>query len=177
MLAELRQDAARMKSSRRSPFPLWLIEALLFENGFQAVVLYRFARWFREHGIPFVGPFLTRISIFLTGVELSPAAEIGPGLKISHGVGTVVGGFARIGSGALLLHQVTLGALSEGRIDQMPVVGDNVFLGAGAKLIGAIEVGDDVVVGPNAVIFQDVPSGSKVLSTAAVEITPRGGAA
>jgi serine O-acetyltransferase len=110
----------------------------------------------------------------LTGVDLHPAAEIGPGLLIAHGHGLVVGGGARIGADALLLHGVTVGSPSPGRVAQMPVIGDRVFLGAGAKIVGGVTVGDDVAVGPNAVILEDVPAGSRVLSAAGIRMTPRG---
>jgi len=100
----------------------------------------------------------------VTGADISAAAEIGPGLRVSHGTGLVVGGHARIGRDALLLHGVTIGSPSEGRISEMPVLGDRVFVGAGAAIIGAITIGDDVVIGPNAVVTEDVPAGSRVLA-------------
>lgn len=175
MLDDLRRDAARLhlsypgRSTARA-----VIEALLFNNGFQAVVLYRMARWFKARRIPILGPALARVNLFLTGVDLHPAAEIGPGLVIAHGHGLVVGGGARIGADALLLHGVTVGSPSPGRVAQMPVIGDRVFLGAGAKVIGGVTVGDDVTVGPNAVVLKDVPAGSRVLSAAGIQVTPRG---
>ncbi len=112
-----------------------------------------------------------------TGVEISPAAEIGPGLRIPHGVGIVIGGYARVGSGAMILQQVTLGSPSQGRLTEMPRLGDRVFLGAGCKLVGPIEIGDDVVVGPNAVVSQSIPAGSRVTSAAGIEVVARGGKA
>lgn len=175
MLDDIRRDAARLhlsypaRSTARA-----VLEALLFNNGFQAVLLYRMARWFKVRRVPILGPALARLNLFLTGVDLHPAAEIGPGLLIAHGHGLVVGGGARIGADALLLHGVTVGSPSPGRVAQMPVIGDRVFLGAGAKVVGAVTVGDDVAVGPNAVILEDVPAGSRVLSAAGIRVTPRG---
>ena len=136
-------------------------------------MLYRFGRWFKRRRIPFLGPAIARFGTFLTGVEISPSAEIGPGLRISHGVGIVVGGHVRIGAGAVLLHQVTLGSPSEGRVDEMPTLGDNVFIGAGSKLIGRIEIGDGVVIGPNCVVTRDIPAGSKVLPGGGIKVLPR----
>jgi serine O-acetyltransferase len=173
MWNQLREDARRLRSAYPRPFPFYVLEALLFENGFQAVVYYRMANWCKRHGIPFLGPFFARLGLFFTGVDISANAEIGPGLRISHGVGTVIGGFAKLGSGALVLHGVTLGSPSEGRVEEMPVVGDRAFLGAGATLIGAITLGDDVVIGPHALVTEDVPSNSRVLSTTGIEVTPR----
>lgn len=174
MLDDLRRDAARLRPSYPGASTARaVVEALLFNNGFQAVVLYRLARWFRARRIPVLGPAIARLNLFLTGVDLHPAAVIGPGLVISHGHGLVVGGSARIGADALILHGVTVGSPSPSRVAQMPVIGDRAFLGAGAKVVGAVTIGDDVVVGPNAVIFEDVPAGSRVLSAAGIRVTPR----
>ena len=162
MWDNLRVDARRLQGAYSKPYPRYLPEALLFDNGFQAVVLHRMAHWCKRRRIPVLGPLLARIGLLLTGADLSPRAEIGPGLRISHGHGLVVGGWAKIGSGALLLHGVTVGSPSEGRVDQMPTIGDNAFLGAHATLIGAITVGDDVLVGPNAVVLRDLPDGARV---------------
>ena len=173
MFDRIQADTRRLRSAYPRPFPLYVVEALLFENGYQAVVCHRIANWCKRHKLPFLGPFMARLGLFLTGVDISANASIGPGLRISHGVGTVIGGFVTIGEGALILHGVTLGSPSEGRVQQMPTVGDRAFVGAGAALVGAITVGDDVVVGPNAVLTEDVPSGARVLSAAGVTITPR----
>ena len=174
MLDNVRHDAARMREAKTKPFPWYVVESLLLDNGFQAVVLHRVAHWFKRRRIPFLGPFFARLNLFLTGVDIGPGAEIGPGLRISHGTGLVVGGYARIGARALLLHEVTIGSPSHGRVREMPVIGDDVFVGAGAKLIGAIHVGDRVAVGSNAVVMQDVPSDSRVVAKVTLEIEPRG---
>lgn len=174
MLADLRRDAGRLRLSYGGSTARATVEALLFNNGFQAVVLYRLARWFRRHGIPILGPLVARLNLFLTGADLHPGAEIGPGLLIAHGHGLVIGGGAKVGEDALILHGVTIGSPSPGRVSQMPVIGDRVFLGAGAKVVGAVTLGDDVVVGPNAVIGVDVPAGHRVLvAPGQIEITPR----
>jgi len=173
VLDNLRRDASRLRLSYAGSTFRAVVEALLFNSGFQAVVLYRLARWFRVHHIPLVGPFLSRLNLFLTGVDINPTAVIGPGLLISHGTGLVIGGAARVGDDALILHGVTIGSLSPSRVGTMPVIGDRVFLGAGAKIVGGVMIGDDVVVGPNAVVTEDVPDGSRVLSAAGVQIFPR----
>lgn len=170
MFANLRQDLARLATFRGQGHGRVLIEALLFDNGFQAVVLYRLAHACKRRKIRFLGPFFCRLSIFLTGVEIAPGAAIGPGLLISHGTGIVIGQWARIGAGATLMQQVTLGAPSMGRLEQMPELGDGVFVGAGARLIGGIKVGDGALIGTNAVVTVDVPAGAKALSAAGIEI-------
>ena len=174
MLDNLRQDAARMREAKRKPFPWYVVESLLLDNGFQAVVLHRLAHWFKRRRIPFFGPFFARLNLFLTGVDIGPGAVIGPGLRISHGVGLVVGGYARIGARALLLHGVTIGSPSHGRVEEMPELGDDVFLGAGAMVIGRVRVGDRVVVGAGALVTVDVPSDSRVVARGGIEVLPRG---
>ncbi len=172
MFANLAADTRRLRMIKSKGFPGYLIESLLFENGYQAVVLHRTAHWFKSRRIPFLGPFFHRLSIFLTGVDIAPAAVIGPGLFIGHGVGLVVGDQARIGSRAMLLQQVTIGSPAVDRRNEMPTLGDDVFVAAGARLIGGITIGDGAVIGANAVVAQDVPAGCKVLSAAGLEIRP-----
>ena len=173
MFDNLREDTRRLKLTKTKSFPWYVIESLLFENGYQAVVLHRIAHWFKSRGIPLFGPLVARVNLFFTGVDIGPGAVIGPGLLISHGVGIVVGGYTRIGKNAILLHQVTIGSPNPDRIEKMPVIGDNVFIGAGSKVIGEITVGDDVFIGVNAVVTRDIPSGSRVLAKTEIEVSAR----
>ncbi len=173
MFDNLRRDTARQREIKTKSFPWYVLESLLFDNGYQAVLFYRVARWFRVRDVPVLGPFFARWGLYVTGVDISPLADIGPGLLIVHGVGLVIGGHAKVGADATILHQVTLGSPRPDRREAMPVIGDRVFLGAGAKLIGAVTVGDDVFVGVDAIVTKDVPERSRVLSTAGVQVTPQ----
>jgi serine O-acetyltransferase len=173
VLDNLREDTRRLREIKTKEFPWYVIESLLFETGYQAVVLYRMAHWFKTRRIPVLGPLIARLNQFLTGVDIAPGAVIGPGLRISHGTGLVIGGYARIGKGALLLHGVTIGSPHPGKVEKMPVIGDNVFIGAGAKVIGDITIGDDVFIGVNAIVAVDVPSGSRVVCAAGIEVAER----
>jgi len=173
MLDNLRADTRRLLVIKSKPFPWYVLESLLFETGYQAVVLHRIAHWFKSHGVPALGPAVARCNQFLTGVDIGPAAQIGPGLLIVHGQGIVVGGHARIGRNATLLQQVTVGSPSPDRRERMPVIGDDVFLAAGARLIGAITVGDGSLIGVNAVVTQDVPAGSRVVVRGGLDVSPR----
>jgi serine O-acetyltransferase len=166
VFANLKEDTRRLREIKSKSYPWYVLESLLFENGYQAVVLHRIAHWFRSRRIPFVGPLVARISLFLTGVDIAPEAVVGPGFRIAHGVGLVIGNKARLGAGATLLHQVTIGAPSTRRIGQMPQIGDDVFVAAGARLIGGITIGDRVFVGANTVVTRDVPSDAKVAAAA-----------
>ncbi len=173
MFDNLRVDTRKLRLIKTKSFPWYVLESLLFENGYQAVVLYRIASWFKRHRIPFFGPMIARLSLFLSGVDVSPGAEIGPGLMIVHGVGLVIGDQVRIGADAMLLHQVTIGASKYERRNRMPQLGDGVFVAAGARLIGGIEIGDNVFIGANAVVTQDVPPNSRVLVDAPLKIEPQ----
>ena len=170
MWDNLKRDTAYLREIKKRPFPLYLMESLLFENGYQAVVLYRVSHWFKSRGVPFFGPLFHRLSIFLTGVDIDPSSEIGPGLRIGHGVGLVVGGQSRIGADAVLLQGVTIGGTNPRHRDEMPVLGDRVFVGAGACIIGNLRIGDDVFIGVNAVVARDVTDGCKVVSSATIKI-------
>lgn len=176
MLDNLRADTRRLRGFKTKPFPFYVLESLLFENGYQAVVLHRLAHGFKSRGIPFFGPLFARLSLFLTGVDIAPAAVIGPGLLISHGTGLVIGDRVRIGRNAALLHGVTIGAPSGRRRDEMPVLGDDVLVGAGSKLIGKITIGNRVAIGVNTVVTVDVPDDSKVTSSAGLVVGPLGAA-
>lgn len=168
----LHQDYRRLREARGWDSWRHLVGALLFDNGFQATVLFRLASWFKRHRWPFFGPFFGRLSIFLTGVEIAPGAEIGPGLLISHGQGVVVGQWARLGRDVTLHHQVTIGAVSLRRLETMPTVEDGVFVGAGAKLLGGITVGRGARIGANAVVTRDIPPGSTVTVKGGLHVVP-----
>ena len=163
MFDNLAADTRRLREIKTRAFPWYVLESLLFETGYQAVVLHRLAHWFKARGIPFFGPALARWNQFLTGVDIAPAARIGPGLRIAHGTGIVIGNGVRIGSDCLLMQNVTLGAPTSARIEEMPSIGDRVTLGAGCAVIGRVSVGDDCFVGAHALVTQDVPAGARVL--------------
>ena len=175
MFENLREDTRRLREIKTKAFPWYVLESLLFETGYQAVVLHRIAHWFKSHGIPVLGPATARWSQFLTGVDIAPAARIGPGLRIAHGTGIVIGNGVAIGRDCLLMQNVTLGAPTLSRIDEMPTLGDRVILGAGAAVIGRVAIGDDVFVAAHALVTEDVPANHRVLPRAGVEVRPRGG--
>lgn len=171
MLGNVRGDLARFAEIKELPRWRALVEGLLFDNGFQAVVLHRIAHAFRSRRIPFFGPFFARLSLFLTGVDIAPAAVIGPGFYLSHGVGLVIGGGVRIGRRAFFLGGVNVGAPSQARLADMPELGDDVFVGAGARILGSVRIGHRTFIGANAVVTCDVPDDSKVVTTGGIEVT------
>jgi serine O-acetyltransferase len=102
-------------------------------------------------------------SRFLTGIEIHPGATIGKRFVIDHGMGVVIGETAIIGDDVLMYHGVTLGGKENSAVDRHPIIGSHVVIGAGAKLIGRITIGDYCYVGANTVVTKDVPSGSTVV--------------
>ncbi|MEO7793198.1 MAG: serine O-acetyltransferase [Thermoanaerobaculia bacterium] len=173
MWDNLSADTRRLREIKSKAAPWYVLESLLFENGYQAVVLHRLAHWFKARRIPFFGPAIARWNHFLTGVDIAQAARIGPGLRIAHGTGIVIGNAVEIGSDCLLMHGVTLGAPTLSRIGDMPKLGDRVTVGAQASVIGPVVVGDDVFIGAHALITRDVPSGSRVTAKIESEIRTR----
>ncbi|HLF57601.1 MAG TPA: serine O-acetyltransferase [Thermoanaerobaculia bacterium] len=164
MFDHLREDTRRLRATKRRGAPWYVIESLLFETGYQAVVLHRLAHWFRSRRIPFFGPAIARFNQFLTGADISPAARIGPGLQISHGTGIVVGWEVVIGRDCLIMQGVTLGAPDVARLGEMPTLGDRVVLGAGCAVIGKVTIGDDCLVGVHALVTEDLPAGHRALA-------------
>ena len=175
MWDNLRADTRRLREIKRKPAPWYVLESLLFENGYQAVVLHRLAHWFKAHGVPVLGPAIARYNHFLTGVDIASAARIGPGLRIAHGTGLVIGNAVEIGVDCLLMHGVTLGAPTLSRIGEMPKLGDRVTVGAQASVIGPVTIGDDAFIGAHALVTRDVPAGSLVVVSMELEIRVRTG--
>ena len=107
--------------------------------------------------------FLSHVARFLTGIEIHPAARLGPGLFIDHGMGIVIGETAEVGENVSLLQGVTLGGTSRKREKRHPTLGDNVVVGAGAKIIGAFKIGDGSRIGAGSVVVREVPPNSVVV--------------
>ena len=132
-------------------------------SGLHALWLHRAAHalWQRPGGkLP--ARMLSQLSRFLTGIEIHPAARIGRRLFIDHGMGVVIGETAEIGDDCVIYHGVTLGGVSTKQVKRHPTIGDRVLIGAGAKLLGPITIGDDCRVGANAVVNKDAPANSLV---------------
>ncbi|MBL1177227.1 MAG: serine O-acetyltransferase [Pantanalinema sp. GBBB05] len=135
----------------------WL-EVLFCYPGLQALWWYRVAHWLHTIGVPFLPRFLSQLSRWLTGIEIHPAAQIGQGVFIDHGMGVVIGETAIVGDYTLIYQGVTLGGTGKERGKRHPTLGDHVIVGAGAKVLGNIQLGDHVRVGAGSVVLRDVPS-------------------
>ncbi len=139
------------------------IEVALTYSGFHALLFYRMAHWLGKRRIPFLPRALSQFARFMTGIEIHPGATIGSGLFIDHGMGVVVGETTEIGDNVTLFQGVTLGGTGKQRGKRHPTIGSHVVVGAGAKVLGPITVGDYVKIGANSVVLQDVPDHSTVV--------------
>jgi serine O-acetyltransferase len=140
----------------------WL-EVLLCYPGLQALVLYRLSHRLYQVGIPFLPRLISHINRFLTGIEIHPGARIGTGVFIDHGMGVVIGETAIVGDRAIIYQGVTLGGTGKDTGKRHPTLGTNVVVGAGAKVLGNIQIGDNVRIGAASVVLRDVPSDSTVV--------------
>jgi len=147
----------------RDPAAKGILEIILLYSGLHAIVFYRIANLLWRIRIPLIPRAISQFARFLTGIEIHPAATIGRGLFIDHGMGVVIGETAIIGDDVTLYQGVTLGGTGKEKNKRHPTIGNNVVIGAGAKILGNITIGDDSYVGANAVVIKDVPANSTVV--------------
>ncbi len=161
MFAGIRRDVRAVLE--RDPAARSTFEVVLCYPGVHALAFHRIAHaiWWRGWRIP--ARFLSQVARFLTGIEIHPAAKIGSGLFIDHGMGVVIGETAEVGENVTLLQGVTLGGTSLKREKRHPTLGDNVVVGAGAKIIGAFKIGDGSRIGAGSVVVREVPTNSVVV--------------
>ncbi len=140
----------------------WL-EVLFCYPGLQALSLHRTPHWLYAVGLPFVPRLISQIGRFLTGIEIHPGAKIGSGVFIDHGMGVVIGETAIVGNYAVIYQGVTLGGTGKETGKRHPTLGENVVVGAGAKVLGNIQIGYNVRIGAGSVVLRDVPSDCTVV--------------
>ena len=154
----------------RDPAARSNLEVLLCYPGFHALIWHRLAHALWRRRAKLAGRIVAHLSRWLTGIEIHPGATIGRRLIIDHGMGVVIGETAEIGDDVYIYHQVTLGGTSAQRGKRHPTLGDNVIVGAGAKVLGAITVGRGARVGANAVVLKPVAEGTTVVGIPARSI-------
>jgi len=147
----------------KDPAANTLIEVLTSYPGIKAVLLYRVAHFFWGIGMPFIPKYISDIARELTGIEIHPGAVIGSEFFIDHGSGVVIGETTIIGDNCTIYSGVVLGGTSLKKEKRHPTIGDNVVIGTGAKILGPITVSDNVRIGANSVVVNDVPSNSVVV--------------
>jgi serine O-acetyltransferase len=147
----------------RDPAATNAFEVLFLYSGLHAIVLHRIAHTFWTWKVPFVPRAISQLARFLTGIEIHPGAKIGQGLFIDHGMGVVIGETAIIGDNVLLYQGVTLGGTGKETGKRHPTLGNNIVVGAGAKILGNITIGDNSYIGANAVVLENAPPNTTVV--------------
>lgn len=144
---------------RYDPAAKSILEIALLYPGPKAVLFHRVAHFFYGLELHFVARLFCELGRFITGIEIHPGAKIGERLVIDHGMGVVIGETAEIGNDCIIFHGVTLGGVKFDPVKRHPTVGNRVLIGAGAKILGPVLIGDDSKVGANAVLTKDLPAG------------------
>lgn len=135
-------------------------EVFFLYSGFHALMWHRVSHFFYTHKMKFIGRMLSQIARFFTGVEIHPAAQIGKGLMIDHGMGVVIGETTVIGDNCTIYQGVTLGGTGKETGKRHPTIGNNVMVGSGAKVLGPFTVGDNSKIAAGAVVLNEVPPNS-----------------
>ncbi len=161
MFKRLKEDIETV--FERDPAARSILEVLLCYPGLHAVWLHRIAHWFWTHNLKLIARIISHFSRWLTGIEIHPGAKIGRRFFIDHGMGVVIGETTEIGNDVTLYHQVTLGGTSTKKGKRHPTIGNNVVIGAGAKVLGPVKIGDNCKIGANSVVIKDVPPNSTVV--------------
>ncbi len=161
MFQRIREDIACVFD--RDPAARNSFEILTTYPGVHAVLLHRLSHWLWTRGLKWLARLNSHLARWLTGIEIHPGARIGRRFFIDHGMGVVIGETAEIGDDCTLYHGVTLGGTTWQKGKRHPTLGNNVVVGAGAKVLGPIQVGEGARIGSNAVVVKDVPAGATVV--------------
>ena len=161
MFQTIKTDLAIIKE--RDPAARGLLEILLCNPGFQAITLHRISHSLWKYRLPLVPRLLSQLTRTLTGIEIHPGAKIGKGVFIDHGMGVVIGETTEIGNRCLLYQGVTLGGTGKESGKRHPTLAENVVIGAGAKVLGAIQIGANTRIGAGSVVVRDVEENSTVV--------------
>lgn len=165
MFQQLKKDIATVRE--RDAAATSNAEVALLYNGIKAVRSHRRASWFLHHKMSFIARAISQRCVRKTGIEIHPGATIGEGLFIDHGVGVVIGETTIIGNNCTLYQGVTLGGTGKEHGKRHPTLGNNVMVGAGAKILGPITIGDNARIAAGAVVLNDIPADSTAVGVPA----------
>ena len=160
-LASVREDIA--SAMDRDPAAKSKLEIVVCYSGLHAVWFYKLTHWLWNHGWGVTARWLSQVARWLTGIEIHPAAQIGRRLFIDHGMGVVIGETASVGDDVTLYQGVTLGGTGKEQGKRHPTIANSVIIGAGAKVLGNITIGENCRIGAGSVVLQDVPDNSTVV--------------
>lgn len=163
ILARIFFEEAIRSVFERDPAATSYAEIIFTYSGLHALIWYRVANFLNRMKVPFLPRFISQIAKWVTGIEIHPGARIGKGFFVDHGMGVVIGETTIIGDNVTLFQGVTLGGTGKEKGKRHPTIGNNVVVGAGAKVLGNINIGNNVSIGANAVVLRDVPDDSTVV--------------
>src|SRR5213592_1620924 len=172
MFDALRRDVRAVRE--RDPAARSALEVLLCYPGVHALAFHRLAHRFWNRGWPTTARFISHVERFLTGIEIHPAAKLGPGLFIDHGMGVVIGETSEVGENVTIYQGVSLAGTSIKKEKRHPTLADNVVVGAGAGIFGAFTIGSGSRIGAGSVVVREVPPNSVVVGVPG-RITSRDG--
>lgn len=165
MFGELKDLIEAYKARDPAARTAW--EVLTLYPGVKAVRNHRKAHWCHTHGLKFLARMISQLSRRRTGIEIHPGAKIGKRLVIDHGMGIVIGETAEIGDDCLIYHGVTLGGTGKDVGKRHPTIGNNVLIGAGAKVLGPFTVGNNSRIAANSVVLSEIPDDSTAVGVPA----------
>ena len=168
MFRNLRYDLNKVMEN--DPAARSKIEVFLLYPTIHALIAYRISHYLYINKLFFLARLISQISRFFTGIEIHPGAKIGRGLVIDHCMGVVIGETSEIGDNVILYHGVTLGGTGKDKGKRHPTVGNNVVIGAGAKVLGPIYIGSNSKIGANSVVLNNVPEGATAVGIPAKNI-------
>ena len=171
MFKNLKYDLQRIMDN--DPAARSKMEVFFLYPSIHALIAYRIAHKLYNKHWYFLARLISQFSRSMTGIEIHPGATIGRGLFIDHGMGVVIGETAVVGNDVLIYHGVTLGGTGKDKGKRHPTVGDNVVIGAGAKVLGPITIGSDAKIGANAMVIADLPEGATAVGGPARTIIRR----
>ena len=161
----LLEDARNIQ--RKDPAARSVLEVILLYPGFHILVYHRIAHWLYEHKHFFLARWVSQHGRHKTGIEIHPGARIGKCLFIDHGMGIVFGETTEIGDNCTIYHGVTLGGTGKDTGKRHPTLGNNVLIGAGAKVLGPVYIGDNVRVGAGSVVLKNLPANATAVGVPA----------
>lgn len=161
MFDTLREDIRTVLE--RDPAARSALETLIAFPGLHAILFHRINHWFWQHRLYLLARFGSHMARFLTGIEIHPGARIGRRFFIDHGMGVVIGETTEIGDDCSIYHGVTLGGTTWNKGKRHPTLERGVIIGAGAKVLGPVVIGEGARIGSNAVVVKDVPAGATVV--------------
>lgn len=172
MLDAIRRDIRAARE--RDPAAPTTLQVIFAYPGVHAIWGHRISHWLWNRDARLAARILNEVTRILTGVDIHPGAALGPGLFIDHATGVVIGETAEVGEDVTIYHGVTLGGSGRDTGKRHPTIGDRVTIGAGAKVLGAIKIGDDSRIGANAVVVKEVPSSAVVIGVPGQVISRHG---